>query len=108
MRYRPILLFCSFVGAAGPAAHAVAKDGAKDIVAAQVRAQGHPCKSPKSATPDKQASRPHEQTWLLECENETYRVRLVPHMAAKIEVVKSAQDGATATSPNKDQARPKR
>lgn len=65
---------------------APAQEDPKNIVAAQVRAQGYTCDSPKSARRDKDGSRPDEAAWILECENTTYHVRLVPHRAAIIEV----------------------
>jgi hypothetical protein len=62
-----------------------AQEDAKDIVAAQIRSQGYECSSPKSATLERKASRPDEMVWLLKCEGATYRVRLIPHLAAKVE-----------------------
>ena len=60
---------------------------AKDIVAAQIRRQGHKCLSPKGATRDAENAKPNGATWTLECRNATYRVQLIPHMAAKVELV---------------------
>jgi len=57
----------------------------KDDIAAQIRAQGYACEQPQSATRDAQASRPDEEVWLLRCEGASYRVRLIPDMAAQIE-----------------------
>ena len=57
----------------------------KDDIAAQIRAQGYACDQPQSATRDPQASRPDEEVWLLRCEGASYRVRLVPDMAAQVE-----------------------
>jgi hypothetical protein len=57
----------------------------KDDIAAQIRAQGYACDQPQSATRDPQASRPDEEVWLLRCEGASYRVRLIPDMAAQVE-----------------------
>ncbi len=64
------------------------QETASSIVAAQVRAQGFGCVAPKTATRDERASRPDEVAWILVCKNASYRVRLVPDMAAKIEPLK--------------------
>ena len=57
----------------------------KDDIAAQIRAQGYACDLPQSATRDAQASKPDEEVWLLRCEGASYRVRLIPDMAARVE-----------------------
>ena len=57
----------------------------KDDIAAQIRAQGYACDQPQSATRDPQASRADEEVWLLQCEGASYRVRLIPDMAAQVE-----------------------
>jgi hypothetical protein len=57
----------------------------KDDIAAQIRAQGYACDQPQSATRDPQASRPDEEVWLLRCEGASYRVRLIPDVAAQVE-----------------------
>lgn len=64
------------------------QDTPMSIIAAQVRLQGHACNEPRRAERDAQASRPNETVWTLTCENATYRVTLVPDMAARIEVKK--------------------
>jgi hypothetical protein len=68
---------------APPAAQA--QEAPKDIVATQVRAQGHPCKDPLSAQRDQTASKPDQPVWLLQCQDASYRVRLIAGMAAQIE-----------------------
>jgi hypothetical protein len=55
------------------------------IIASQIRMQGFRCDNPTGAAHDKQASRPNEQVWVLRCANATYRVRLIPDMAAHVE-----------------------
>lgn len=54
-------------------------------IAAQVRLQGYPCEGSVSAEKDPKYSWPDEPLWILKCANATYRVRLVPDMAARIE-----------------------
>jgi hypothetical protein len=68
-------------------AQAIAQDveSPKDDIAPQIRAQGYACDQPQSATRDAQASRPDEEVWLLRCEGASYRVRLIPDMAAQVE-----------------------
>jgi hypothetical protein len=55
------------------------------IVADQVRAQGYACSEARSVERDPTYSRPDEPVWILKCDNASYRVRLVPGMAAKVE-----------------------
>ena len=56
-----------------------------DDIAAQVRLQGYPCNGPVGAHKDAKWSWPDEPLWILNCANATYRVRLIPDMAARIE-----------------------
>lgn len=70
------------------AAAAVAAENAADIIAAQIRRQGYVCENPQGAERVIEASRPDEPVWMLRCSNATYRVRLIPDMAAKVETVK--------------------
>ena len=62
------------------------------LVADQIRAQGYKCDSPQSAKRDEQASKPDEAVWILQCESGSYRVRLVPDMAATVEQIDKSQD----------------
>ena len=57
----------------------------KDDIAAQIRSQGYACDQPQSATRDPQASKPNEEVWILRCEGASYRVRLIPDIAARVE-----------------------
>jgi hypothetical protein len=59
-------------------------EGPAGIVAAQIRSQGYACTAPVTATHDQQASTPYGAVWLLNCQNASYRVRLVPNMAAEV------------------------
>ena len=56
-----------------------------DGISAQIRAQGYRCDVPVSAERDAALSRPDEAVWILKCQNATYRVRLIPDMAARVE-----------------------
>jgi hypothetical protein len=89
---RPIwqILFTLFVVAAGTMgglAEGKAQEGPKDIIAAQIRGQGYACDLPQSAERDKAASTANESVWMLRCQNASYRVTLIPNLAAKVEIV---------------------
>jgi hypothetical protein len=56
-----------------------------ETLAAQVRLQGHRCDEPLSATRDVALSKPNEAVWVLKCANASYRLTLIPNMAAKVE-----------------------
>lgn len=62
-----------------------AQESPRDIVAAHIRSQGYSCDAPQSAMRDRRASRPDEAAWILDCGNASYRVRLIPDMAAIVE-----------------------
>lgn len=64
-----------------------AQEGPKDIIAAQIRSQGYACNSTQSAERDVAASAANEAVWMLRCQNASYRVTLIPNLAAKIEKV---------------------
>jgi hypothetical protein len=74
----------AIVGAASTFAEAELEQS-KDIIAAQIRDQGFACDKALGAERDRAASRPNEAVWTLICENASYRVRLVPNMAAHVE-----------------------
>ncbi len=67
------------------ASEGAAEEQVAEIIAVQVRDQGHPCEDAKTVERDPKASRPGEEAWILHCSNATYRVRLVPDMDAHIE-----------------------
>lgn len=90
MRRRISLLLAAAATLAG--ASASAQEDPTNIVADQIRAQGYKCESPQSAKRDPQASRPDEAVWLLQCESGSYRVRLIPDMAATVEKIDKSQD----------------
>ena len=56
-----------------------------EIIAVQIRDQGYACVKALSTERDQKFSKPGEDAWILKCENATYRVRLIPDMAAKVE-----------------------
>jgi hypothetical protein len=58
---------------------------ASEIIADQIRDQGYACNESPTAERDPTYSRPDEPVWILECDNATYRVRLIPGMAADVE-----------------------
>jgi hypothetical protein len=91
---RPLLLalLAPMMAASAPLAAQTAGDDPKDIIAAQIRDQGFKCDEPQSATRDAQASRPDEAVWVLQCEDASYRVRLDPDMAAKVERLDGKQN----------------
>jgi len=68
-------------------AMALEGEDAKDVIAAQLRDQGYACDNPQSATRDENASGPDEAAWIVTCEGGSYRVKLVPDMAAKVEKI---------------------
>jgi hypothetical protein len=78
--------------AAAMAGAVSAQEDPTNIVADQIRAQGYKCDSPQSAKRDAQASKPDEAVWILQCESGSYRVRLVPDMAATVEKIDKSQD----------------
>jgi hypothetical protein len=66
----------------------------KEIIAVQIRKQGYPCPNPKSA--DHAGETPLDDArWILHCEGVSYRVTLVPNMAAKVE--RLPQDASTSS-----------
>jgi len=87
-----MILAASTAILAGEPFAASAQEDPTNIVADQIRAQGYACASPQSATRDPQASKPDEAVWILHCESGSYRVRLDPDMAAKVEKIDKSQD----------------
>jgi hypothetical protein len=64
---------------------ASAEDATDNMLAAQIRDQGYLCEKPLGAKRDEALSKPDEAVWVLRCEAATYRMRLVPDMAARVE-----------------------
>jgi len=68
-----------------PAANA--EEAAAAALAAELRRQGHRCEGQSNAERDAERSRPDETVWVVRCTNATYRMRLIPHQAAKVEQI---------------------
>jgi len=66
-----------------PAAHA--QEAPAEVLAAQLRRQGHRCEGPVKAERDAELSRPDMAVWIIRCTNASYRMRLIPNMAAQVE-----------------------
>ncbi len=67
------------------ASPAAAEEATPEIIAAHIRTQGFACDNALHAERNREASKPDEPVWILRCSNATYRVRLIPDMAAKVE-----------------------
>ena len=63
---------------------ALAQDTDVSIIAAQVRSQGFACDNPTGAERLADDSAPDQQVYTLACDGVTYRVKLIPDMAAEI------------------------
>jgi hypothetical protein len=83
----PVRLWTVFAVLVAIAGAASAQTPADDL-AAQIRSQGFPCERPVSATRDARASKPDAALWIVTCRNVTYRITLVPDMAAHITKLK--------------------
>mgnify|MGYP000855843016 FL=1 len=79
---RSLILVVGLVAASLPAG--AQEDPAIDV-AAQVREQGYLCSDPVSAR--QEGVDDTDIVWVLTCGNSTYRVRLVPDQAAKVEQI---------------------
>jgi hypothetical protein len=66
-------------------AQALPSETPVNIISDQIRRQGFACDEPRQAERDQQASRPNETVWIMRCGNATYRVTLIPDMAARVE-----------------------
>jgi hypothetical protein len=85
----PALVSLAFLSAPAAAQSntSQAESEAADDVATQIREQGYDCKNPTNVKRDQKASEPDETAWILTCKNASYRVRLVPDMAAEVEKI---------------------
>jgi len=90
MGFSRIRIICVVTAAAGVATvqGVSAQEPTKDLLAAQIRDQGYHCNSPLSAKKDLRRSKPDEAAWVLRCRDATYRIRLVPDMAARVQRLK--------------------
>ncbi len=80
----PLIAGASFATGAVPSA-AEQRETAADIIAAHIRTQGYACDKALGAVRIRRASRPDQAVWTLRCSNASYRVRLIPDMAAQVE-----------------------
>jgi hypothetical protein len=71
----------------GAQAQAVNTAASAEVLADKVRSQGYSCDRALSAERNAEASRSDEAVWVLKCTNSSYRMRLVPDMAAKVEKI---------------------
>ena len=65
-------------------AHGSETEKPKNLIAEQLRRQGFKCENPQSAERDEAASKPDAAVWILTCENASYRVKLIPDLAAEV------------------------
>jgi hypothetical protein len=82
---RAICVVAAQLVVAALAQSAFAQDTAKGLLAIQARSQGYVCNSPVSAKRDKKLSRPDAAVWILRCEHNSYKMRLTPDMAARVQ-----------------------
>ncbi len=75
--------------ASGAAQPALAEDAATKLLTDQLKLQGFECKNAQSATRDNAASKPDEVVWIVKCDGASYRMRVIPDMAARIEKLQS-------------------
>ena len=85
-----------------------AQEDPKDIIAAQIRSQGYAGNSTQSAERDAEASAANQAVWMLSCQNASYRVTLIPNLAAKVEKVgeEMRREVQKATAPADKEASP--
>ncbi len=84
---KSFLLFAAFI-AGLVATNAFAESGIEppmDLLASQIRDQGFACNKAENAKLEEGQSKPNETVWILKCENDSYRMTVVPNMAAKVE-----------------------
>jgi hypothetical protein len=63
---------------------------AKNILADQIREQGHVCDTAIEAHHDEAVSKPDEPVWILRCSNASYRIRVRADMSAYVEPIADA------------------
>jgi hypothetical protein len=86
MMWRGILVGTAILGfLASGGRGTVAQIAPPETLAAQLRLQGYLCDEPVTAQRDTQLSKPDETVWNLRCGNASYRMRLTPDMAARVE-----------------------
>ncbi len=79
-----LIVTAAWIAALSSAAAAQQDAEALQVVADQVRTQGYACANPQAVQRDPDLSRPDLPVWILTCENNRYRVELVPDMQARV------------------------
>jgi hypothetical protein len=85
-----IILAASGIFAGLVTTSAFADDGLEapmDLLASELRDQGFACDHPDKARLDQKATKPNETVWYVDCKGVSYRMTVVPDLAAKIEKV---------------------
>lgn len=62
-------------------------DDAAKVIAAQLRRQGVACTFPRHAHRNSENSVANDVVWTLRCDEASYRVRLIPHIGARVTTV---------------------
>lgn len=62
---------------------AAESETAPSIITAQLRRQGFVC-TPQEVVRDARRSVAHETVWAVRCNEASYRVRLIPHLGARV------------------------
>jgi hypothetical protein len=82
--FSQLIVTAAWMAALSSAAAAQQDAEALQVVADQVRTQGYACANPQTIQRDPDLSRPDLPVWILTCENNRYRVELVPDMQARV------------------------
>lgn len=80
-----VILSVSAIAVSVLLSHTAEAQTPPDVLAAQIRAQGYRCEPPLRAKRDAKRSKPDRPVWILKCGESTFRIRLDPDMAAKVE-----------------------
>jgi hypothetical protein len=88
IQLRVVCIVCVQIAIAASAQGVSAQETAKELLAIQIRSQGYRCDMPVSAKRDQKHSGPDVSVWILRCEQNSYRMRLAPDMAARVQRLK--------------------
>jgi hypothetical protein len=96
--FRSLFPVIAAIGSFAGLTRALAKDP-KNVIAAQLRAQGYQCEQPQNPVRDVKASKPNETVWVVECEQllASNSLRLASGQSALVNVLACAA-GFGATS----------